>query len=87
MAFKIIGRCRSDDISHNIFLLFCDFIQTLPIENHKKELIAGPHMIDRIYIVKCGAVLLYLRMLIIFRAIINIFFVTQLCNLTVVTYI
>ena len=39
MAFKIIGRCRSDDITHNIFLLFCDFIQNLSIENHKKELI------------------------------------------------
>ena len=39
MAFKIIGRCRSDNISHDMFLLFCDYIQTLPIENHKKDLI------------------------------------------------
>ena len=39
MAFKIIGHSRSDDISHDIYFLFCDFIQTLSIEEHKKDLI------------------------------------------------
>ncbi|PKB97860.1 hypothetical protein RhiirA5_432384 [Rhizophagus irregularis] len=39
IVFKIIGRYRSDNISHNMFLLFCDYIQTLSIKNNKKDLI------------------------------------------------